>query len=115
MRILIGAVAVALLAGCTTPSELKSGDAVFVSATKKLPKQYALCVFPKWQDLNAESAMTETETGYRLVMANPGVGQTDELLEVSKTSTGSTVRHFQRIALMQVGRGDVSESVKSCI
>lgn len=115
MRPAVLMLGVALLVGCTTPSDLKSGDAVFVSVTKKLPKQYALCVFPKWQDLNAGSKMTETETGYRLVMANPGVGQTDELLEVSTTSTGSTVRHFQRIAWMQVGRGDVSESVKSCI
>jgi uncharacterized lipoprotein YajG len=115
MRILIGAVAVALLAGCTTPSDLKSGSPVFSSATKKAPKQYALCVFPKWQDSNAGSTMTETERGYRLVMSNPGVGQTDELLEIDKTATGSFVRHYQRIAWVQVGRGDVSDAVKKCI
>ncbi|WP_223538798.1 hypothetical protein [Pseudomonas sp. BF-R-12] len=115
MRIWISALAVAMLAGCTTPSDLKSDTPVFTSATKKSPKQYGLCVFPKWQDLNAGSTMTETETGYRLVMANPGIGQTDELLEIEKTPTGAIVSHFQRIAWIQVGRGDVSDAVKKCI
>jgi hypothetical protein len=115
MRILVGAMAVMLLAGCTTPSDLKSGSPVFSSSTKKSPKQYALCVFPKWQDSNAGSMMTETEDGYRLVISNPGVGQTDELLEIEKTTTGASVRHFQRIAWVQVGRGDVSDAVKKCI
>ncbi|SDI39454.1 hypothetical protein SAMN05216605_1133 [Pseudomonas abietaniphila] len=115
MRILIGALAVALLTGCTTPSDLKSGSPVFTSSTQKSPKQYALCVFPKWQDLNAGATMSETETGYRLVMANPGVGQTDEILEVTRTQTGSSVRHFQRIAWQQLGRSGVSDAVKSCI
>jgi uncharacterized lipoprotein YajG len=115
MKLIVGAMAVALLTGCTTPSDLKSGSPVFSSATKKSPKQYALCVFPKWQDSNAGSTMTETERGYRLVMSNPGVGQTDELLEIDKTATGASVRHFQRIAWMQAGRGDVSDAVKKCI
>ncbi|CAN7418678.1 hypothetical protein LJR277_002574 [Pseudomonas sp. LjRoot277] len=115
MRILMGAVLLIALAGCTTPSDLKSDAPVFTSATKKSPKQYGLCVFPKWQDLNAGSTMTETETGYRLVMANPGIGQTDELLEIEKTPTGATVSHFQRIAWIQAGRGGVSSAVKKCI
>ena len=115
MRILIGALAVALLAGCTSPSDLKSNGPVFSSNTAKSPKQYALCVFPKWQDLNPGSTMSETESGYRLLMSNPGVGQTDELLEVSKTSTGSAVRQYQRIAWQQLGRGGVSDAVKACL
>ncbi|MDD1966939.1 hypothetical protein NPS29_16545 [Pseudomonas putida] len=115
MRILIGALAVALLAGCTTPSDLRNSSPVFASATTKSPKQFALCVLPKWQDLNAGATMSETETGYRLIMANPGVGQTDELLDITRTQSGSSVKHFQRIAWQQLGRGGVSEAVKSCI
>lgn len=115
MRIFIGALAVALLVGCTTPSDLRSSSPVFTSSTSKSPKQYALCVLPKWQDLNAGSSMSETENGYRLIMSNPGVGQTDELLEITRTDVGSTVKHFQRIAWQQLGRGDVSKAVSSCI
>jgi hypothetical protein len=107
--------AVALLVGCTSPSDLKSNGPVFSANTAKNPKQYALCVFPKWQDLNPGSTLSETESGYRLVMSNPGVGQTDELLEVSKASAGSVVRHYQRIAWQQLGRAGVSEAVKSCL
>ncbi|MFK7607925.1 MULTISPECIES: hypothetical protein [unclassified Pseudomonas] len=115
MRILIAAVAVAMLAGCTTPSDLKFGDPVFATTTKKTPKQYALCVLPRWQDLNASTTMSETESGYRLVMANPGVGQTDELLEITESGKGATVRQFQRIAWQQMGRAGVSDAVKKCI
>lgn len=105
----------AMLAGCATPSDLKSGSPVFVATTKKTPKQYAWCVFPQWQDLNAGATMSETESGYRLVMANPGVGQTDELLEINRSGSGATVRQYQRIAWQQMGRGGVSEAVKKCI
>lgn len=115
MRILAAALAVALLAGCTTPSDLRSTVPVFTASTPKIPKQYALCVLPKWQDLNAGASMSETETGFRLIMANPGVGQTDEVLEVSRAQNGSTVKHFQRIAWQQLGRGAVSEAVRYCI
>jgi uncharacterized lipoprotein YajG len=115
MRILAAALAIALLAGCTTPSDLKSSTPVLMASTARSPKQYALCVLPKWQDLNAGATMSETEDGYRLIMANPGVGQTDELLEITRTQSGSLVRHFQRIAWQQLGRGGVSEAVKSCL
>ncbi|QVE15677.1 hypothetical protein [Pseudomonas cichorii] len=115
MRVFIGALAVALLAGCTTPSDLRAGSPVFSAVTKKSPKQYALCVFPKWQDQNSGSTMSETESGYRLVMSNPGVGQTDELLEIQGSGAGATVRHYQRIAWQQIGRSAVSDAVRKCI
>jgi len=115
MRILIGMLAVALLAGCTTASDLKSSDPVFVGSTNKTSKQYALCVYPKWQDLNLGSTMSETENGYRLVMGSSATGQTDELLEVTTTADGARVTHFQRIAWQQLGRGTVSEAVKTCL
>ena len=115
MKFIIGAIAVVLLTGCVTASDLKSGSPTFTSATPKTPKQYALCVFPKWQDLNPGSTLTETETGYRLVMGNPGVGQTDELLEISSSDHGSVVHQYQRISWQQMGRSGVSEAVKKCI
>lgn len=47
MRILIAAVTVVMLAGCTTPGDLKSGKATISASSTKTPKQYALCVMPK--------------------------------------------------------------------
>ncbi|MNJ69566.1 hypothetical protein D3C77_659280 [compost metagenome] len=115
MRALILATGLALLAGCTTATDLKSGSPVFSGNTKKSSKQYALCVFPKWQDLNSGTSMSETETGYRLLMGSPATGQADELLEITDASTGASVKHFQRIAWQQLGRAAVSDAVKSCL
>ena len=47
MRVLIGAVGLALLAGCVTTADLEGNDPSISAVTKKDPKQYALCVFPK--------------------------------------------------------------------
>ncbi len=114
MRILIGAVAVALLAGCVSPSDLRTNTPTVNATTKKDPKQYALCVFPQWQDARSEATMSETESGYRLVIG--AMQLTDELLDVKKTSSGSSVVFYQRIAWMPgVGRSAVESAVKSCL
>ena len=47
MRILISALVFALLAGCVTTADLEGNDPSISAVTKKDPKQYALCVFPK--------------------------------------------------------------------
>jgi len=114
MRILIAALGVALLAGCVSPSDLRTNIPTVNTTTKKEPKQYALCVFPKWQDARSEATMSETENGYRLVIG--AVQLTDELLEVKKTSAGSSVVFYQRLAWMPgMGRSAVESAVKSCL
>lgn len=114
MRILIGLIAVALLAGCVSPSDLKGNDPTVNTTTKKTPKQYALCVFPKWQDARSEAVMSETAEGYRLVVG--AMNLTDELLEIKKASAGSTVNFYQRVAWMPgVGRSAMESAVKSCL
>lgn len=114
MRILIGAVAVAVLAGCVSPSDLKGSTPTTTASTEKSPKAYALCVFPKWQDARSEAVMSETTEGYRLVVGS--LQLTDELLEVKQASTGSSVAFYQRVAWMPgVGRSAIEEAVKSCL
>ena len=114
MRIWIGALAVGLLAGCVSPSDLKTNKPTLSSVTKKDPKKYALCVLPRWQDARSEASLSETENGYRLVI---GARQlTDELLEVQKTSSGSKVDFFQRVAWMPgVGRTAIESAVRECL
>ncbi len=46
MRILIGVVALALLAGCSTPSDLMAGNPVSTHISTKKPKDIALCLYP---------------------------------------------------------------------
>ena len=70
MRILITAVGVAVLAGCVSPSDLKANSPTTKAVTKKSPKEYALCVFPQWQDARSEATMSARESpGERRRMA----------------------------------------------
>lgn len=114
MRILIGAVGLALVAGCVSPSDLKGNIPTTKAVTEKSPKDYALCVFPQWQDARSEATMSETQNGYRLVIA--AMNLTDELLEVSRTDAGSSVVFYQRVPWMPgLGRSDIERAVKSCL
>lgn len=114
MRVLIGALGMALLAGCVSPADLERNEPSINAVTKKDPKQYAFCVFPKWQAARTESSMVETENGYRLWVANGGMA--DELLDVAKTQTGSSVVLRQRMAWSAMpGRTGVERAVRSCL
>ena len=85
MRILIAAVVGVMLAGCVSPSDLESNMASISTTTTKNPKQYALCVFPKWQSARTDSSMVETENGYRLWVASNNMA--DELLDTAARAT----------------------------
>lgn len=114
MRLFVGAVAVALLAGCVSPGELESKDPSISARTGKDPKRYALCVLPRWQDARSDVTMSETEHGYRLIAATNNM--TDELLSIRKTSKGSAVKLYQRMAWAPgYGRSDMEQAVKSCL
>lgn len=115
MRIFIGLMAVALLAGCTTPSDLLKRQPELSANTKKDPKAYALCVYPSWQDYRSSAVMSETAAGYRLVAGNDMNGQTDDVLDIRKITGGSAVKLYQRMAWQQLGRGELKESFSSCL
>lgn len=114
MRILIAAVAVAMLAGCVSPGDLESKAPSISASSAKDPKKYALCVFPKWQDARSDVTMSETEYGYRLIAASNNM--TDELLSIRKVSNGSSVKLFQRLAWGPGwGRSDMEKAVRNCL
>jgi uncharacterized lipoprotein YajG len=103
-----------LLVGCVSPSDLEKNSPSFSLSTSKDPERYALCVFPKWQDARSEAVISETENGYRLVIS--AMQMTDELLEVKKTSYGSSVVFYQRVAWMPgIGRSAIEAAVKACL
>lgn len=114
MRIFIGTLALVLLAGCVGPGDLAKNEPSLKLSTKKDPKSYALCVFPKWQEARTDSTMSETESGYRLLVASNNMA--DEMLDVRRTPSGSSVQLHQRMAWsMMPGRSSIESAVKSCL
>ncbi|WP_025110073.1 hypothetical protein [Pseudomonas sp. H1h] len=114
MKLIVGALAVALLAGCSSPGDVKKNDPTISTSTNKSAKKYALCVFPKWQEQRSTSTMSETESGYRLVVATDMM--TDEVLEVSSAGTGSKVALYQRLPWSKMwGRAALEAAVRECL
>lgn len=114
MRNLIGVLALALLAGCSSPGDIKKNDPTISVSTNKTAKKYAQCVFPRWQDQRPNSTMSETENGYRLVVATDLMA--DEVLEVTATDSGSKVALFQRMPWSKMwGRGALEAAVRECL
>lgn len=114
MKLIVGALALVLLTGCSTPGDLKKNDPTISAVSNKSPKQYALCVFPKWQDERSTSTMSETESGYRLIVATDMT--TDEVLEVAGSGKGSKVALYQRMPWSKMlGRGAIEDAVRKCL
>lgn len=114
MKLIVGALAVALLAGCSSPGDVKKNDPTISASTNKSAKKYALCVFPKWQEQRSTSTMSETENGYRLVVDTDMM--TDEVLEVSSTGAGSKVALYQRLPWSKMwGRAALESAVRECL
>lgn len=103
-----------VLAGCHSPGALVQKGPVFSASSSKTPKNYALCVFPQWQEHRPDATMSETEMGYRLVSGNDM--NTNEILSISKTASGSAVKFYQR-AYLDFGSGKESalRSTKECL
>lgn len=59
--------------------------------------------------------MSETTNGYRIVAGSEINGQTDDVLDIKKASTGSVVKLYQRAAWQQMGRGELKSSFNSCL
>ncbi|POA52137.1 MULTISPECIES: hypothetical protein [unclassified Pseudomonas] len=112
MRILIAAVAFAVLAGCSSSADLMSSTPEVTVTSAKTPKAFALCVFPEWQEHNSNASMTETSTGYRLV--NGFAQQTDDVLDIREAKSGSVAKLYQRVAWSQIGRGGLRDSLQQC-
>lgn len=102
------------IAGCYSPGELIQRGPTYAAQTHKSPKQYALCVFPQWQESRPDATLSETENGYRLLSGNDM--NTNEVLQVSKTANGSDVKFYQRSYLdFGAGKATALESTKNCL
>jgi len=112
MKLFVGAVAVALLAGCSSVSSLEEESPEFSASTTKTPAKYAKCLMPKWQEINAATTSTETETGYRLLLNLDFIGAS-ALANIDRFGSGSQVRIYKSSAI--VGGGKWAEAARSCL
>ena len=115
MRILIGTLAVAMLVGCSTPSDQMAEKPQLTATSMKAPKVISLCAFPAWQDYRSSSVMSETLTGYRIVAGSEMNRQTDDVLNIEKGGNGSIVKLYQRAAWSQIGRAGLIDSLNRCL
>ncbi|KRW62328.1 hypothetical protein [Pseudomonas sp. TTU2014-080ASC] len=115
MKLLMGGLVLAAIAGCTTASDLLRGAPEITATTKKSPKEYALCVFPAWQDYRSSANLSETIDGYRIVVGTEANGQTDDVLDIKSDGSGSKVMLYQRAAWAQLGRGELRNSLNRCL
>lgn len=115
MKWIVCALAVVMLAGCTTPGDLLKSEPAIIGSSTKDPKAFALCVYPDWQDYQSTSTMSETTDGYRLVSGSEMNGQTNDVLDIKRSANGSTIKLYQRMAWQQIGRSKVTESLNRCL
>lgn len=93
MRMLMGGVVMASLAGCSLPASLVPGEPNVSKYSEKAPKDYAACVLPAWQQVIPNSAQSAISNGYRITA--PGMITADEILDIVKSKDGSRVSLYQ--------------------
>lgn len=89
----IGVIAIFMLSGCATYSDLRAGPAAYSASSTKAPKTVADCTLVKWSDINAASHIVHD--GDATVVAAPVGGGTPNLMQavliVTPNGSGSHV------------------------
>lgn len=111
MRILIGALVVSVLAGCSLPASLVPGEPNLSKFTAKPPKDYALCILPAWQQEIPKTTQTAIANGYRITA--PSILTADEILDIVKSKEGSRVSLYQGPPWAKSGA--LRKSVRECL
>ena len=111
MRIWIGSLALALLAGCSLPASLVPGEPNLSKTTTKAPKDYAACLLPLWQQDVPKTTQTSISNGYRIKA--PSLVTADEILDIIKYKDGSRVSLYQGPPWAK--SGSLRQSVRDCL
>ncbi|UWF51634.1 hypothetical protein NYP20_11970 [Pseudomonas sp. N3-W] len=111
MRMLIGGMALAVLAGCSLPASLVPGEPNVSKYSSKLPKDYAACVLPAWQQEIPKTTQTAISNGYRINA--PSIITADEILDVVKWKDGSRISLYQGPPWAKSGA--LRKAVKDCL
>jgi hypothetical protein len=111
MRIWIGGLALTMLAGCSLPTSLVPGEPNVSKTSTKVPKDYAACVLPLWQQDVAKTTQTSISNGYRITA--PSIITADEILDVVKYKDGSRVSLYQGPPWAK--SGSLRKAVRDCL
>lgn len=111
MRVWIGGLALAMLAGCSLPTSLVPGEPNVRKTSSKAPKDYAACVLPLWQKDVAKTSQTSISNGYRITA--PSIITADEILDIVKYKDGSSVSLYQGPPWAK--SGSLRQSVRDCL
>lgn len=116
MRILITALAVAMLPGCASVGDTRSNPALLVLQSSKQPKQAAECIRDAWQNtsvLGASVGGVLQSSGERYSVLAPDVQAPLHLVDITPTPGGSRISyHFYRTWQSPLER--VPDAVRSC-
>jgi len=111
MRMLIGALGAALLAGCSLPASVVPGEPNVSKYSEKPPKEYAACVLPAWQQVVPHSTQAGISNGYRITA--PSIITADEILDIVKSKDGSRVSLYQGPPWAKSGA--LRQAVRDCL
>ena len=111
MRMLMGGVALALLAGCSLPASLVPGEPNVSKHSAKTPKVYAACVLPAWQKEVSNTTQVSISNGFRITA--PSVITADEVLDIVKYKDGSRISLYQGPPWAK--SGDLRKIVRDCL
>lgn len=116
MRILIGALGLALVAGCASVAETRSNPPLVVLESHKPARDVAECIRDSWQSttvLGASVGGILQSSGKRYSVLAPDAQAPLHLVDVVPGKDGSTVRyHFYRTWQSPLAR--VTDAVKAC-
>ncbi|QHB26503.1 hypothetical protein TCK1_1157 [Pseudomonas monteilii] len=117
MRILIGALGLALVAGCASVSETRNNPPLLDLKSEKPAKDVAECIRDSWQSttvLGASVGGILQSSGNRYSVLAPDAQAPLHLVDVEPSKAGSTVKyHFYRTWQSPLER--VTDAVKACV
>ena len=111
MRMLMGGVVMASMAGCSFPASVVPGEPNVSKYSEKAPKEYAACVLPLWQQVSARATQAGISNGYRITA--PGIISADEILDIVKSKDGSRVSLYQGPPWAKSGA--LRQAVRDCL
>jgi hypothetical protein len=111
MRMWIGGVTLAMLAGCSLPASVVPGEPNVSKYSNKPPKELAACILPAWQKEIPKTTQVSISNGYRLNA--PSIITADEILDIVKYKDGSRVSLYQGPPWAKSGA--MRKAVKDCL
>jgi hypothetical protein len=116
MRVLMGALGVAMLAGCASVADTRSNPPLLTLLSPKPAREVAECIRDSWQSttvLGSSIGGVLQSSGNRYSILAPDVQAPLHLVDIESTNSGSEIRyHFYRTWQSPLQR--VTDAVRDC-